>query len=82
MTENHLIFLLLVVAIVTSCFDTSKEEFKGFDSQDKWIKEIKDEQIANRHKIAAFNEFQFQDRRLESGIDFKHQTMSDLLNII
>ena len=79
MTENNLIFLLLVAAIVTNCSDTKREGFKGFDGQDEWIREIKNEQIANRHKISAYTEFQFEDRRLESGIDFKHQTMTDLL---
>ncbi|MBC9868611.1 MAG: hypothetical protein F7O42_12170 [Opitutae bacterium] len=79
MTENNLISLLLVAAIVTNCSDTKEEGFKGLDGQDEWIREIKNEQIANRHKISAYTEFQFEDRRLESGIDFKHQTMTDLL---
>ena len=81
MTEKNLISLLLAAAIVTNCSDEDEKEegFKGFDGQDEWIREIKNEQIANRHQISAFTEFQFEDRRLESGIDFKHQTMTELL---
>ena len=81
MIENPLIYLLLVTATVTACSDKEKEEFEGFDNHDKWIKEIKNEQIANRKNILAFNEFQFEDRRLKSGIDFKHQTMIGLFKM-
>ena len=81
MIKNPLIYLLLVTATVTACSDKEKEEFEGFDNHDKWIKEIKNEQIANRKNILAFNEFQFEDRRLKSGIDFKHQTMIGLFKM-
>ena len=78
MSKKPLIHLSIVTATVTACSDP-EEQFKGFGSDDNWIKEIKSEQIENRNKMLAFNQFQFEDRRPESGIDFKHQTMVDLL---
>jgi hypothetical protein len=79
MIEKPLIHLLIVAATVAACGDAEKEEeFKGLGYDDKWIKEIKNEQLANRQEIQAFNHFQFEDHRLESGIDFTHQAVMDL----
>ena len=80
MINRPLIHLALIAATVITCSDAeNKEEFKPLDSQDEWISEIKSEQIENREQILAFNHFRFDDRRLESGIDFKHEIAVDLI---
>lgn len=79
--KKPVVHLFVIAAAVTGCVDEEREEqaqFKGFGIDDRWIKDIKTEQIQNRENISVFNKFQFEDRRLESGIDFKHQALLDL----
>ncbi len=81
MTRKPLTPLLVATAAIAACSDVQdvqKEEFKGLGYDDQWIKEIKKEQIKNRDRILVYNRFEYKDRRVESGIDFKHQAMMDL----